>query len=108
MADQKTLAVIRSGGKQYIVFSGTKLRLERLPVKEGENVVFSEVLLVANGEKVSVGTPLVAGGKVSARVVAQGKHKKQIIFKMRPKKRYRVKTGHRQPFTEVEILKISH
>lgn len=100
-------AIMRTGGKQYKVSPGQKVKIEKLPVKEGDVVAFDDVLLVADGVKVSVGTPRVSGAKVMAKVITQGKHKKQIIFKMRPKKRYRVKRGHRQQFTEVEIQDIT-
>ena len=103
----KTFAVIKTGGKQYRVSPGQKLKIEKLPEEEGGKVTFDEVLLVNKDGKVAVGTPVVEGAKVEGKVLAQDKHKKQIIYKMRPKKRYRVKTGHRQPYTEVEITKIS-
>ena len=99
-------AVIRTGGKQYIVSPGMKLKIEKLPAEAGKTVTFDDVLLVSDDKTVSVGQPKVVGVSVTAKVLVQGKHDKQIIFKMRPKKRYRVKTGHRQPYTEVEIEKI--
>lgn len=100
-------AIIRTGGKQYLVSPGQKLKIEKLPGKEGENFAFNEVLLVSDGERVSVGMPTVSGATVAAKLVSQGKHKKQVVFKMKPKKRYRVKRGHRQPFTEIEITGIT-
>jgi len=99
-------AVIATGGKQYRVQEGTRVKVELLEGEAGGDITFDRVLLLADGDQVNVGTPTVAGASVAAKIVEQGKHKKQIIFKMRPKKRYRVKTGHRQPFTEVEITKI--
>lgn len=99
-------AVIKTGGKQYRVKRGDALKIEKLPEEVGETVTFKEVLLVADGKKVSVGTPTVKGASVSAKVIAQEKHPKQIVYKMRPKKRYRVKKGHRQSYTEVKILKV--
>lgn len=102
-----SFAVIRTGGKQYIVSPGTKLKIEKIPAEAGKMTTFDDVLLFADGKTVLVGTPNVAGAKVSAKIVEQGKHKKQIIFKMRPKKRYRVKTGHRQLYTAVEITDIA-
>ena len=99
-------AVIRTGGKQYIVEVGTKLKIEKLEKEEGQEIVFSDVLLVANGDNVDIGNPLVAGAEVKARVLKQGKADKVIVFKYKPKKRYRRKIGHRQPFTEIEILSI--
>ena len=86
---------------------GALLKIETLQGEPGAEISFDKVLLVADGDNVSVGTPTVSGAKVSGKILDQGKHPKQIIFKMRPKKRYRVKTGHRQKYTEVEITKIS-
>ena len=112
-------AVIRTGSKQYKVSPGQKLRIEKLAApaggeprqgrdaKEGATVHFDEVLLVADGDRVSVGTPTVAGAKVDAKVLKQGRDKKKIVFKYHPKSRYRKKKGHRQHFTEIEITKIS-
>ncbi|KPJ54833.1 50S ribosomal protein L21 [Parcubacteria bacterium DG_72] len=110
------LAVIRTGGKQYKVSPGDKLKVEKLnkktasakatAVKEGEEVIFSQVLLVEKNKKLYVGTPLVKGAKVLAKVLSQGKGKKVIVFKYKPKTRYKKKQGHRQLFTEVEITKI--
>lgn len=99
-------AVIRTGGKQYLVSPGTKLKVEKVPQAPGAKVVFEDVLLVIDEEKVSLGRPLVSGAKVVARVLAQAKHPKQVVFKMKPKKRYRVRRGHRQSYTEVEITAI--
>ncbi len=100
------LAVIKTGGKQYIVTPGTKIKIEKLNKKEGQEVVFDRVLLLEKNKKVEIGTPLVKGVKVTGKVLKQGKAKKVIIFKYKPKKRYKKKTGHRQPFTEVEITNI--
>ncbi|MCD6528077.1 50S ribosomal protein L21 [bacterium] len=100
------LAVIKTGGKQYLVSPGDKIQIEKIDKKEGEKVSFNEVLLVEKNKKVEIGTPLVKGAKVIGKVLKQGKKKKVIIFKYKPKKRYKVKKGHRQPFTEVEIEKI--
>ena len=105
-------AVIKTGGKQYFVEPGTKLKIEKLNAKENKEIKFSEVLLLENPsagsgqEKLKIGTPFVKGAKVIGKVLKQGKDKKVIIFKYKSKKRYRKKTGHRQPFTEVEITKI--
>lgn len=99
-------AIIRTGGKQYKVAPGTTVKIEKLPENEGEEVVFDDVLLVSDGDNVQVGAPTVAGATVHGKVVEQGKRKKQVVFKMKPKKRYRVKKGHRQPYTEVEVEKI--
>lgn len=99
-------AVIKTGGKQYIVEPGQKLRIEKIDAKDGAKVLFDEVLLVADGAKVEIGTPLVKDAKVEAEAVRQGREKKKIVFKYHSKARYRKKKGHRQPFTEVEIKKI--
>jgi len=101
------IAVIKTGGKQYIVSEGTKLKIEKLPGEAGTKVVFDEVLLTAEGESAVVGTPLVAKAKVEGTVVSQGKAKKLFGVKFKAKKRYLRVFGHRQPFSEVEITKIS-
>lgn len=100
------LAVIKTGGKQYIVAPGKKIRIEKISEKEGSEVTFSEVLLLQKGKTLEIGTPLVKGAKVIGKIIGHGKAKKIIIFKYKPKKRYKVKKGHRQPFTEIEILRI--
>ena len=102
-----SFAVIKTGGKQYRVSPGQKLKIEKLAAEESGAVKFEEVLLVADGEKVEVGQPLVKGAAVEARVLKQGRDKKKIVFKYHRKTRYHKKKGHRQPFTEVEITKIS-
>ena len=99
-------AVIQTGGKQYRVAQGDRLRVEKLPGDVGAAVTFDKVLLVG-GESVKVGTPLVSGAKVSAEIVAQGRDKKVIVFKFRRRKNYRRKAGHRQPFTELKITGVS-
>ncbi|MCP6718740.1 MAG: 50S ribosomal protein L21 [Patescibacteria group bacterium] len=99
-------AVIKTGGKQYIVSPGDKIKIEKLDKKEGQETTFKEVLLLQKGKKLEVGTPLVKKAKVVGKVIKQDKHKKVIIFKFRASKRYKVKKGHRQSFTEVEITKI--
>ena len=101
------LAVIKTGGKQYIVKPGDKIKVEKLEAEEGKEVIFSEVLLLEKSKKLEIGTPFVKGAKVGAKVLSQGKGKKLIIFKYKPKKRYKRKIGHRQRFTEIEILAIS-
>ena len=101
------LAVIRTGGKQYFVYPGEKIKIEKMNKKEGAEVAFSDVLLVEKNKKVEIGTPLVKGVKVTAKILKQDKEKKVIIFKYKSKKRYKVKKGHRQPFTQIEILKIA-
>jgi large subunit ribosomal protein L21 len=99
-------AVIQTGGKQYRVAKGDSLRVEKLPGDVGGAVTFDKVLLVG-GESTKVGTPLVAGAKVSATIVAQDRDKKIIVFKFRRRKNYRRKNGHRQPFTELKITDIT-
>jgi large subunit ribosomal protein L21 len=100
------LAVIKTGGKQYLVQPGDKIKIEKLDQKEGEEVIFSDVLLVEKDNKVKIGTPILSDSKVKAKVLSQGKGDKVIIFKYKAKKRYSRKIGHRQPYTEVEILEI--
>jgi large subunit ribosomal protein L21 len=99
-------AVIRTGGKQYRVSQGDTLRIEKLPGDVGSSITFGEVLMLG-GEKLSVGKPLIKGAKVSAQIVAQDRAKKIIVFKMRRRKNYRRKNGHRQWFTEVKITGIT-
>ena len=100
-------AVISTGGKQYRVASGAKLKVEQLTADVGAEIVIDQVLMVADGEKVTLGTPLVDGAKVSAKVVSQGRGDKVHIFKMRRRKHYRKSQGHRQNYTEIEILGIA-
>jgi large subunit ribosomal protein L21 len=99
-------AVIQTGGKQYRVAEGDRLRVEKLAGDVGAKITFDKVLLVG-GESVKVGTPLVSGAKVSAEIVAQDRAKKIIVFKFRRRKNYRRKQGHRQPFTELKITGVS-
>lgn len=100
------LAVIRTGGKQYLVVPGNKIKIEKLDNKEGEEVVFHEVLLAEKNKKLEIGAPLVAGAKVIGKVLSQGKGEKLTIVKYKHKTRSKVKKGHRQLFTEVEITRI--
>jgi len=100
------IAVIKTGGKQYKVAPKDKIKIEKIDVEEGKEVIFDQVLLVDKNKKVSIGTPLVKGATVTAKVLKQDKAKKIIILKYKPKTREKTKTGHRQPYTEVEILKI--
>ena len=102
------LAVIRTGGKQYIVEPGTKLEVEKLEYQDGEEITFTDVLLVEKSGKLEIGNPVVEGAEVKAKVLSQVKGEKLIIFKYKPKKRYKRKIGHRQPFTEIEILSIKN
>lgn len=100
-------AIIKTGGKQYKVSEGDLVRVEKLPYEVGETVEFDEVLLVANDSDVKVGAPTVENAKVSATVEDQNKSKKVIVYKYKPKKMYRKKQGHRQPYTLVKIDSIS-
>jgi len=99
------LAVIKTGGKQYLVQPGDKIKVEKLEKKEGEKILFSDVLLVEKNKKVEIGNPLVKA-EVSAKVLSHGKGDKIIVFKYKPKKRESRKIGHRQPYTEIEITGI--
>jgi large subunit ribosomal protein L21 len=96
-------AIMQTGGKQYRVQVGDVVYVEKLPVEEGAAVEFGEVLLVGKEDGVVVGQPLVAGAKVKGTVLKQGKAKKIIVYKYKPKKNYRRKYGHRQPWTKVRI-----
>ncbi len=98
-------AVFKTGGKQYRVAAGDKLRVEKLPGNVGDAVSFDSVLLVA-GDTLKLGRPLVGGAKVEAKIVGQGLGKKLVVFKFRRRKNYRRKRGHRQPFTALEITNI--
>jgi large subunit ribosomal protein L21 len=98
-------AVIKTGGKQYRVATGDKLRVEKLPGSVGDAVVLDQVLLLG-GDTLKLGTPVVAGAKVEAKIVSQGLGKKLVVFKFRRRKNYRRKNGHRQPFTALEITNI--
>lgn len=100
-------AIIKTGGKQYKVAEGQKLKIEKLPVAASDSVVFDQVLMVSSGENVKIGQPKIDGAKVMAKVVKNGRARKIIILKYRAKKRYKKKAGHRQNFTEVQIEKIS-
>lgn len=99
-------AIIETGGKQYKVAAGTKLKIEKIEGATGDAVVFDKVLLSADGDSVNVGAPYLSGGKVEGKILEQGRADKVIVFKYHSKTRYRKKKGHRQPFTEVEIVKI--
>lgn len=99
-------AIIKTGGKQYRVAEGDVITVEKLAANEGESVVFDQVLTVVNDGDVKVGKPLVDGAKVTAKVEAQGKERKILIFKYKAKSNYRRRQGHRQPFTKLVIEKI--
>ena len=100
-------AIIETGGKQYKVAEGDTLFIEKLPQEAGDKVKFDKVLAVIDDDKATFGTPVVEGASVDAEVVKNGKGKKIIVFKMKPKKNYRRKQGHRQPYTKVTIGKIN-
>ena len=96
-------AVIKTGGKQYKVAAGEKIKVEQIAADVGQEIVIDQVLAVGNGGDLQVGTPLVAGASVKATVVAHGRHDKVRIFKMQRRKHYQKRQGHRQSFTEIEI-----
>ncbi|MEK7566417.1 MAG: 50S ribosomal protein L21 [Patescibacteria group bacterium] len=110
-------AVIETGGKQYKVSAGQKIKVEKIKTsakgearqvrQEGEIFVFDKVLLVSEGDKTEVGAPHIDGAKVEAKILKNSRDKKKIVFKYHSKTRYRKKKGHRQHFTEVEITKIT-
>jgi len=99
-------AVIKTGGKQYLVEEGKHIKIEKLELEEGSTVDF-EALLLVDGDDIKVGTPVVSGAKVTATVMEQGRLAKVEVRKMKPKVRYRRNVGHRQPFTRIKIEKIS-
>jgi large subunit ribosomal protein L21 len=100
-------AVIKTGGKQYRVAAGEKLKIDQLPADIGAEIVLDQVLLVADGDNLKMGRPLVTGASVQAKVLAQGRHDKVRIFKLRRRKHYQKHQGHRQNFTEIEITGIT-
>jgi large subunit ribosomal protein L21 len=101
-------AVIVTGGKQYKVAPNDLLKVEKLDVAEGETIDFDQVLMLGDDATVKIGKPYVAGGKVSATVVAHGRHKKITVLKFRRRKQYLKRQGHRQDFTQLKIVGISH
>jgi len=100
-------AVIQTGGKQYRVEQGTTLKIEKLELGEGDSVEFDKVLMIHSGDDVKVGLPFIEGGKVTATVMSQGRHKKIKIIKFRRRKHHMKHQGHRQYYTEVQITGIS-
>ena len=100
-------AVIKTGGKQYRVQQGDVIFVEKINAQADEQVTFEEVLLVNDGEATKIGTPVVEGAKVEAKVLAQVKAKKIVVYKYKAKKNERKKQGHRQPYTKVEITAIN-
>jgi len=101
------LAVIETGGKQYLVSEGQKIKIEKLDVEKDGPVIFDKVLLVFDGKKTTLGKPLIKGASVEAKLVKTGRNRKVIVFRYHSKTRYRKKKGHRQYFTEVVISKIN-
>ncbi len=99
-------AVIKAAGKQYVAVLGEKIKFDKTFGQKGESVVFDKVLLIANGTDVAVGSPVVDGAQVKGTVVREGRDRKIITLKYKPKKRFKTKRGHRQPFSEVEITDI--
>jgi len=100
------IAIIETGGKQYKVSEGQKIKIEKIKGEKNANFIFDKVLLVADKD-VKIGTPYLENAKVEAKIVRQGRDKKKIVFRYHSKTRYRKKKGHRQPYTEVEITKIN-
>lgn len=100
-------AIIKTGGKQYQVSAGDRLMVEKLEGNIGDSIELSEVLLVADGDAVTVGKPVVDGAKVVATIAEQGKHRKIKVFKKKRRKGYRLMKGHRQPYTTLKIADIS-
>ena len=100
-------AVIKTGGKQYRVQAGEKVKIEQIPAEVGAEIVLDQVLLVADGDAVTFGSPLVSGATIKAKVVGHGRGEKIHVFKMRRRKHYRRSQGHRQNYTEIEILGIA-
>jgi large subunit ribosomal protein L21 len=100
-------AVIKTGGKQYRVVAGEKLKIEQIPAEVGAEITIDQILMVGEGESVKIGAPLVTGAAVKATVLSQGRHDKVTIFKMRRRKHYQKHQGHRQNYTEIRIDGIS-
>lgn len=101
------LAIIKTGGKQYKVKEGDKIKVEKLAGEKDEKVVFSEVLFLGDEKEVKIGDPVVKGAQVEGKILKTAKGKKVVGVKFKPKKRYKVKFGHRQTMTEVEITKVA-
>ncbi len=100
-------AIIRTGGKQYQVSAGEQVRVEKIEGNVGDTVKLDDVLLIADGESITVGKPVVAGAHVTATIAEQGKHKKIRVFKKKRRKGYRLTRGHRQAFTALKIAEIN-
>lgn len=106
MEENEIYAIVETGGKQYKVSPGQTIDVERLPAEEGSTIELERVLLVADGDRVTVGKPTIEGAKVVAEVIGEGKGEKVIVFKYKPKVHYRRKTGHRQIYTRLAIKEI--
>ena len=100
-------AIVETGGKQYPVAPGDRIRVEKLAGDVGTEINLDRVLLIGDGEDVKVGTPVVEGATVKGKIVAHGRHRKVIVFKFRRRTNYRRKQGHRQAFTELEVTEVS-
>jgi large subunit ribosomal protein L21 len=100
-------AIIKTGGKQYRVVAGLKLKIEQIPADIGSELSIDQVLMVADGDNISLGKPLLSGASVQATVLEQGRHDKIRIFKMKRRKHYQKHQGHRQNYTEIQITGIS-
>ena len=103
LLESNMYAVVKTGGKQYRVAAGEKLKVEQIPADVGAEITLDQILMVGEGESVKIGAPLVAGASVKATVLAQGRHDKVKIFKMRRRKHYQKHQGHRQNYTELRI-----
>jgi large subunit ribosomal protein L21 len=100
-------AIVETGGKQYPVSPGARIKVEKLPGEVGSEIALDRVLLVAEGDDIRVGTPVVEGVKVTGTIVSHGRGRKLIVFKLRRRKNYRRKLGHRQAFTELEVTDVA-
>jgi len=107
LLESNMYAVIKTGGKQYRVVAGEKIKVEQIPADVGTEISLDQVLMVGEGESVKIGTPTISGATVTAKVVSQGRHPKVKIFKMRRRKHYQKHQGHRQNYTELEISGIN-
>jgi large subunit ribosomal protein L21 len=100
------IAIIESGSKQYLVKPNDKIQVEKLEGNVGDTIKLTNVLMTADGDKVNVGSPLVSGAAIEAKILKQARSKKVLVFKYKAKSKYRRKQGHRQNYTELEITKI--
>jgi len=100
-------AVVKTGGKQYKVAEGQYLKVEKLEGNEGDTIELDQVLMIADGDKLKIGSPMLDGGKVTATIKSHGRHKKVEIMKFRRRKHHQKRTGHRQYYTEIEVTAIN-